>query len=388
MALPAAATLGKRSKIILGNIGLLLFTLILCLVLGEIVVRIAIPQQLIVPNHHLWRPDEMIGWRHVENTNTQINTGEGMVHFVTDDNGCRINYPPSDEPVATPDISIFTVGDSFLEAVQVENRQTIPQILQRTLGEKYDKKMKVVNHGVGGWNPNQYLIETGRALAQRKYDLGIIFLYVSNDIVSRRQTSFSPAVVSAQHHFRLPRSLKWSELIDAFFYPVNDQLETSSHLFVLLKNRSQVILARLGLTAEYFPPIFEKQNSDSDWWQMTTEVCRDIDSIFVEHQTPVFFVLFPASYQVDQEAFYDYVNMFGIDPDAIDLEQPNHLLQQRFSAAKLRLTDPLEQMRGLAAEGLAMFGSVDSHLNENGHLIVAKFILPVVEEYLGSSLAK
>ena len=45
-------------------------------------------------------------------------------------------------------------------------------------------------------------------------------------------------------------------------------------------------------------------------------------------------------------------------------------------------------MRGLAAEGLAMYGSVDSHLNEKGHLIVAKYILPVVEEYLRSSLAK
>jgi hypothetical protein len=56
---------GKRLRRLLVNVGVLLVSLLVCVVIGEILIRIAVPQQLIVPNHHLWRPDEVIGWRHV-----------------------------------------------------------------------------------------------------------------------------------------------------------------------------------------------------------------------------------------------------------------------------------------------------------------------------------
>ena len=123
-------------KNILKNLGLLAVSLAISLLLGEILVRLIAPQQLIVPSHDILRPDETIGWRHRENANAQINTGEGTVHFVSDENGYRINSIAEDEANAEPDISIITIGDSFLEAVQVENRFTIPQVIRRILSNK------------------------------------------------------------------------------------------------------------------------------------------------------------------------------------------------------------------------------------------------------------
>jgi hypothetical protein len=168
------------------NLALLVGALLFAAFLGEIAVRIAAPQQLIVPNPHLWRPDPIVGWRHVENANTQINTGEGMVHFRSDENGYRINYLDEDAAPADPEISILALGDSFLEAIQVESKETIPQLLQQRLTQVYQKPVEVVNAGLDGWNPNQYLIESRQILSRRSFDLGIVFLYVGNDIAIER----------------------------------------------------------------------------------------------------------------------------------------------------------------------------------------------------------
>ncbi len=363
------------------NLGLLSISLAISLLLGEVLIRIAAPQQLIVSSHYIWRPDDTIGWRHVENTNTQINTGEGTVHFVTDHNGYRINYSGEDEIAAEPDISVITIGDSFLEAVQVENRYTIPQVLQRMLSDKYGKRVNVINDGVGGWGPNHYLMEAKLALAKRKYDLGIIFMYTANDVVMNRQNSFSPQVVSAYHDFRIPRSLKWSELIAAVFYPINDLFETNSHLFVLLKNRFQAILARVGLTAAYFPSVFMLSKVNSQSWLTTVEICEEIKHVFADNGTPVFFVLLSAPYQVYEKDFYRHIEMFDIK-DSVDIDQPNTVLRGRFKSKSLHLVDPLMHMRELAEHNQIMYGHIDGHFNEYGHKVVAEYIMGVVEGYL------
>jgi len=364
------------------NVGLLILSVVVSLLIGEILVRIVTPQQLIVHSHHVWRPDETIGWRHMENANTQINTGEGTVHFVTDSNGYRINYSAENEIGAGPDISIITIGDSYLEAVQVENRYTMPQVIRRTLSDKYRKRVDAVNDGVGAWGPNHYLMEAKLALAKRKYDLGIIFIYAANDIVINKQSSFSPEVVSAQHHFRFPRSLKWSELKINVFYPINDLLETSSHLFVLLKNRFQTIRSRIGLTAAYFPSVFMLSEKDSKRWQITVEICQEIEHVFAENGTPVFFVLLPAPYQVHKDEFYRYVEMFDIKLDSVYIDQPNTILGDMFESKSLHLIDPLKHMRKIAEHGQVMYGHIDNHFNECGNRVVAEYIIEIVEEYL------
>ena len=370
-------------KNILKNLGLLAVSLAISLLLGEILVRLIAPQQLIVPSHDIWRPDETIGWRHRENANAQINTGEGTVHFVSDENGYRINSIAEDEANAEPDISIITIGDSFLEAVQVENRFTIPQVIRRILSNKYDKKVKVVNDGVGAWNPNHYLAEAKLALAKGRYDLGIIFLYSANDIIIRKQTSFSSQVVSGKHHFRLPRSLKWRELINSIFYPINDLLEENSHLFLLLKNRTQALRARVGLAADsYFPPVYKISEKNSERWEVTTEICEEIQQVFARHMTPVFFVILPAPFQINVDSFYESLDIYDIISDSVDIDQPNTIMRDMFQSESLHLEDPLMHMRKIAEEGRLMYGEVDGHFNAYGHEVVAEYIIDEIEEYL------
>ena len=147
---------------------LLSVTALFCIFLGEMLIRFVVPQQLIKPSHHIWRPDSEIGWRHVENANAEINAGEWTVHFVTDGDGHRINYPPVDPGVSVPDLNVLAIGDSYIEAVSVENSNAIPQVLQRLLSSGGFPSVNVVNAGVGGWDPNQYLAEAKHCLSKAR----------------------------------------------------------------------------------------------------------------------------------------------------------------------------------------------------------------------------
>jgi hypothetical protein len=352
------------------------------LLLAEIFIRFIIPQQLIILRSDIWRPDSTFGYRHREHVNTILNTGEGPVHFVTDGNGYRINQNIQKDIIIQPDISILAIGDSFLEALQIENEFTIPEVVRKNLEDRYTITVQSDNTGVMGWNPNHYYLEAKRALARKKYQLGIVFLFVQNDIIRDEHESFPAREAAVRHDFRIPKSFNWYEIIDATLYPVNDFLETKSHLFILARNALRIQLAKIGLTARYFPTIFMKDQQDLFRWSNTARLCKKIKDEFDKYDTPVFFVLLPAVYQVNDEIFYEYIESFGIDTESVNLLRPNGLLRKEFEMEGLTLVDPLAFMKNRAKNKLKMYNSVDGHFNEQGHQVVSEYIFPVVESYL------
>ena len=118
----------------LTNLSLTFFSFCFALVLAELLVHIFWPQNLIYHNESVWKPDEKLGWRHYENVNEQVNFGQAEVTFRTDSQGFRINTSDVVDPQASS-TNILVLGDSFMEAVQVESRSTVPQVLERQLNQ-------------------------------------------------------------------------------------------------------------------------------------------------------------------------------------------------------------------------------------------------------------
>lgn len=374
-------------KNFLKNILLIFLPLILSFFIAEFVIRVFFPQQLIYYNNDVWRPDNIFGWRHQENANTVLNSGgAGLVHFRTDRNGYRINVERDDnEEDYKNKFSILFLGDSFIEAIQVENEKTIPQLIRSHLSLKYDRSIRVYNAAVGGWDPNHYFLEAKKVLAEKKFDLGIVFLYAANDIVKSIKTSIRPKEAAPRHKLSMPQKLNWSSLRFSLFYPINDFLEVRSHLFLLIKSSMKTTLSKLDLTADDFPDIFFLKENDSGRWVLTAKICENIYHEFDEKDTPVIFILLPAPYQVHKEVFLEYVEGFDIPLHSVDLEQPNKLLSKFLNDKSIALLDPLNLMRERTSSGLEFYGKVDSHFNENGHQIIAEFLLPFIEKYIRSS---
>lgn len=366
----------------------ILGSFLLILFVAEGLVRIFYPQQPIhLDFQKIMRPDNRVGDRNRENVDTIVNTGEGPVRFITNEKGFRVDQDQNNNQ-NPPAISILTLGDSFLLGLQVENRATIPEILKKRLGRHGIKPIRAVNTGVNGWNPNHYYMQARRSLAREKYDLGIVFLCIQNDCVGWISSTFRSRLGPRRHKLKVPKNFQWREWVDSLLYPLNDFFEARSHLFLFLKSRSRLLLARLGLTAYYFPEIFLQKNKESDRWKVTARICSNIHEAFHEQGIPVFFVLLPTKYQVYPDEFEAYVKMFKINEDEVDLELPNKMLRKAFESMSLPLIDPLVSMRQKGALGLKMYGSVDPHFNEKGHEMIALHILPTVENYLSHKLKK
>jgi hypothetical protein len=224
-----------------------------------------------------------------------------------------------------------------------------------------------------GWDPRQYLLAARRELQTRRYDLGVVFLYAANDVVGDT-TAITNTQIGRGHAFRIPRAWTRNAWTGSLLHPLNDFFERRSHLFVFLKTRAAVALARLGFTSAYFPEVFRKTFAASPDWDSTAEICRQIRREFSRHNTPVIFVLLPASYQVHQEIFESYVDGFAIEQNSVDLEQPNRILGCIFAKDSMTLLDPLEVMRTEASHGISLFGKTDRHLNESGNDVVSRYV--------------
>lgn len=369
-----------RQRIALWNLALLVASVTVALGIAEWVVRWTRPQQLVLLRPDFWRPDSLLGHRHRESANTRVNLGTGSVRFVTDASGYRI--APGPLPTA-PSERVLMLGDSFVEALSVEYEDTIPARIQALLEARLGFSIQVDNAGVGGWDPNQYSIEARLALSRRRYVLGVVCLFVANDVVTERIDSYPPRPYATRHRLRWPRNVGRREWIGALLYPANDALETRSHLYVLGKETLRVQLAKLGLTAmEPIPPLFLRAHAADACWQVTSDICADIAAEFSRHGTPVYFVLFPANYQVHARVFAEYIASFGTDPEAVDLEQPNRRLQEEFTARGLRLLDPLPAMRRQAELGIRMYPRADMHFNAEGHRVVSECVAPVLASAL------
>ena len=322
----------RRLNSAVGLTALSLVAFGLGIVAVEVLTRLFVPQQLIMMvGPEIWRPVEGLGWATRENVDTIVNTGEADVRFVTDSDGHRVSAMAN--AALSPRIeakTVLTFGDSFLQALSVDYDSTIPALLETRLNGPSAGGVRVLNTANSGWDPNQYYLAVREELSIHDADLGVIFLFTGNDIVERRFDWFDARQEGRAHEFRVPHGLGLCEWINAVLYPINDTLERRSHLFNLFKVRFQLVLGRMLFRQVYFPEIFLVRKSDWEGWSVTAAICRSIQDEFALHNVPVVFVLIPPIYQVHDDAFEDYVTMLGVDPESVDLLQPNVRMKDSF----------------------------------------------------------
>ena len=374
---PAPKPRKRRFRRFLVNLAVLAASGLVAVLVAEGMIRLVAPQQLILIRPELWQPADTVGWMHRPNASVRINTGERTVTVNTDAMGYRVGKDGRrDAPVR-----ILLLGDSFMEALQVDHEQHFAHLLERELGTRLGKAVVVRNAGIVGWDPNHYLLRGRQLLARDTFDLVISAVFVGNDAVTERVDVVPRRSPAERKHFRVPRGLSWRELIGAFLAPGNDWLEEHSHLFILLKNQLQVVRMRMGLTAQYMPPQYLRSEEKAARWRITAELSRDLASAAAAKGVPTLFVLIPESFQVYESVFRDYVAGFGIDTATLDLNQPNRLLGAEFTAAGLRFVDVLPEFRAQAG-AQRLYGSVDTHFAPPAHELLAKLVAPRAESLL------
>ena len=114
--------------------------------MAEVLVRVLAPQQLVVKRPDIWQAVDTLGWAHRADVRTTINTGERTVRVFTDRDGFRVGAGGRVEGKKR----ILLLGDSFMEAFQVEYEQSFAGLLEARLGATLGETVAVRNAGVGG----------------------------------------------------------------------------------------------------------------------------------------------------------------------------------------------------------------------------------------------
>ena len=384
---PPASPAPRRSRArailrgVLLNGALLTFSLLLAVFAAEFALRLVAPQQLIQIRPDLWQPADTVGWMHRPNVTTTINTGEGPATVHTDRDGFRVGEAGRIEQ----GMPVLLIGDSFMEALQVEYEQSFAGLTQERLPALIGRGIAVRNAGIDGWSPSQYLLRARSVLPREEFGLVVVSLFLGNDVQPRRQDYIPPREAVERHSFRFPRGLGRDELESALLRPVNDALEVRSHLYTFVKNRLQTLRMRAGFSPLYMPQEFLKSEAESGRWEVIADIAADIEAAAAERGARTIFVLVPAPFQVDSARFDQYVTGFDVDPATVDLEQPTRLVTRELEERGLRFVDLLPAFRQAQRSGVRLYGTVDPHLTAAGHDAMADAVLPEAARLLGES---
>jgi lysophospholipase L1-like esterase len=279
------------------------------------------------------------------------------------------------------DLRVLAVGDSFVAGLAVEYGDLLTTRLAALLSAELGRRVGVVADAAPGWGPEQYARVVEDELAGERFDAVLVFLFMGNDVVERRGAGLSAEEFTRglARRLRWPRRAGWEEIQAAWLRPLDDHLEETSQLYVLVKSRLESLRLRLGLSPVAIPWPLLRARAAGPEWGATAELGAEIAGRAAARGAPLLFVLLPANYQVDQSLFERHAAWLGVDPARVDLEQPSRLLAAAFAGRGLAVADATPALRAAWRAGEApLFGRVDTHLTPAGHRVVAEWLAPLV----------
>ncbi|KAA3659375.1 MAG: hypothetical protein DWQ04_22520 [Chloroflexi bacterium] len=179
--------LWSKNKIVQlsGKLFLILIGILVALAVTEFLARLLgppfNPQENILGSLH--QCDRLVGWRGIPNMSTTLNTDEQYEHKVVwNSRGMH-----DDEHLIQKEKKVFRIlmiGDSFVQASEVEEPQTSHQILEDILNSQSSSELKfeVISGGVLGWGPAQELMYFRSEGRLYNPDLVLILWVPANDL--------------------------------------------------------------------------------------------------------------------------------------------------------------------------------------------------------------
>ena len=228
----------------LGNILLVVISLLIAAALGEIFLRLLKPQIFDVHPQGMYVADEALGYALKPGFEGVIERSEFRAPFTVDDTGLRGAGP---RPRADNSFRILVLGDSQAFGFGVLDNETFSAQLEEILAARYrNLEVQVLNGGVPGYGTADQLAFLRSKGGAFEPDLVILQFLSVNDIVESNAPAIDWAVLQDGWLRAGPQepdgggeSPNLSERIR--------QLKQQSHLLHLLSNSAGYLALRLGL---------------------------------------------------------------------------------------------------------------------------------------------
>lgn len=280
--------------------------------------------------------------------------------------------PTSKSPDA---LRVVVLGDSFMEALQVDFEDSFPVLLEKELAARTGRAVETLNMSVSGWGTDDELTYFDRYGQQTAPDLVLVAMTLHNDLQDNMVMEF--------HEFdgtslrERPRELiPWSSFL---LLRAKAWFSSHSHLYRLAyltyKSRDNQAAA-LNLRSHVAALVRSDQTGEADrGWAMTHKLLDKLEAKVAGSGGQLAVFLIPLSMQVDPGVYTDFLQRHSMLPTETspDLPQRRALEWGRESGVQvIDLRPAFEAASDGSAETLHVVE--DGHWNEAGHALAATVV--------------
>jgi hypothetical protein len=285
--------------------------------------------------------------------------------------------------------------------------ETFTTLLEKALQET-NPGAEVINFGVSGYQPDEYLSLLKWHGVQFRPDLVLLGFYVGNDLLPAEGSDMIVAGQRYKAHINgnwVHDHLAWDHwyLYHNLNYVYRVGTGRLRHLMGMPEQGFWDIGPGAAQTGHSKPPFsgwngaylriiqsrgdqyLKEDTPDFEYrWRHTRATLEEINRLLRSHGIPWSLVLLPAEEQVDRELQRVYLESIDAPPKRYDFEKPQRLLDAWGKANGVPIIDLAPVFRPEVAHG-RLYIANDFHWNEAGHALAAASLLPVLRKSLGSN---
>ena len=385
----------QQRRALVGNTILVLCSVIFSLIIVEIALRIVGFTHLSV-----WRFDNITGKALLENAQ-MWNDAEGHAFVQINSDGMRDVEHSLEKPDNT--LRVAVLGDSYAEAIQVPLEQTFAKIMEQALltcPKLQNKKVEVLNFGVGGFGTVQELLTLNTKVWKYSPDIVVLAFLTGNDVRNNlrelQQGKNQPYYIYDNGKLVLDDSFldrSKSRLLGGFlgqwwfaslphsrllqlFARIGDITNEWKNNDAREARQSAQRAYERGLDDEVY-----REPSDPAWqaaWQVTEALVRQMNSEVKANNADFLLVTLSNGIQVNPDATQRtaYANELGI-PDLMYPDERMLHFAQREKIDVLTLVPPLltwAAQNNTCVHGFDNAETCGGHWNADGHRIAGTAI--------------
>lgn len=381
-------SLGERNRVTIhrAEIGLVIASALICLVLFELSARLLTPPAEVVRGD-MYKAHPRALFCLAENGWADHVKDEFRTTYVISDQGFRDrHYDKKDEDA----YRILCVGDSSTMGHGVSFGDIYVKVLETLVNEQnLTKRIEVVNAGTGGhgvWQELIMLEERGLALEP---DMVILELHLQTDIrdalaqVGKVMRSYDPSWQKYLHNWRRQRRPRAARILSrwsrgfAFAYDRYTQLRGFAQRRLRHRFRRSELPFPSPETerpwwiesclSAYYPELEE------GWELLEDSVCQ-IANHCRERQIAFLAFALPALQEVYPVQFERLMRNLSLDPDLYDLDKTSRLARELCQRNSIDFVETLDSFREERDNADHLYYVRDGHITARGHSLCAQIL--------------
>ena len=375
----------NSSKKTIFTIAAVLIGLLISLFIAEIAIRIS--NAVDHKERKIWIPDPYLGMVHAPNNKFRYQD-DAKVEFDIQHrtNSFGLMGPEISLEKANDVFRIILLGDSYTEALQVEEGKSFARRLESMLQQDFrvkGKSVEVLNAGVSGYSPIIQYLYFKRDLAKLNPDLVVLQLF-TNDVFEDNKFKAMSLLDSEGFPVKIHTYFldKYSKAI--YFYRFHQWLLNVSRFYEYVytwsvkRNKNLPINKEMRQLDEFHDinqffivqddrPLFKDITFRDQAWANTEKYLSKLNNLVQQKDADFALFYIPTEAQLTLVEYSPHAQMYFSRQANTYF---NDLLVNFSQTYQVPFLDLLDRFELLKQEGLYYPG--DGHLNEKGHRVVAK----------------